>query len=189
MHTNTVHSLLVTLQVFSFPSIVLLVSPARFSVYDEALQRKEIPTHTPHFFFFGCCFFFCLPLTDNLSPAVSATMKNMLTFPRRALLWHKVMDLRPPRSSDDGSSSSQRGAKLTVYLLLTLRVILHFLPPAFFPVFRLFSCLFLAIFRGFTLEPAYEARLIFQHCLIMTTTSHFTLLSPALFLFFFPFFL
>lgn len=112
----------------------------------------------------------------------------MLTFPRRALLWHKVMDLRPPRSSDDGSSSSQRGAKLTVYLLLTLRVILHFLPPVFFPVFHLFSCLFLAIFRGFTLEPAYEARLIFQHCLIMTTTSHFTLLSPALFLLFIPFF-
>lgn len=88
-------------------------------------SKKIPPTHS--------LFFFYLPLTDNLSPAVSATMKNVLTFPRRALLWHKVMDLRPPRSSDDGSSSSQRGAKLTVYLLLTLCVILHFLPPLFSP--------------------------------------------------------
>lgn len=166
-----------------------MVSPALFSVYEEALQLKKNSHPLSPLLFFLVVFFFYLPLTDNLSPAVSATMKNMLTFPRRALLWHKVMDLRPPRSSDDGSSSSQRGAKLTVYLLLTLRVILHFLPPAFFPVFRLFSCLFLAIFRGFTLEPAYEARLIFQHCLIMTTTSHFTLLSPAPFLLFIPFFL
>lgn len=65
------------------------------------------------------------------------------------------------------------------------------LPPTPFPPFfppRLFSCLFLAIFRGFTLEPAYETRLIFHHCLIMTTTSRFTLLSSALFPIFILFF-
>lgn len=181
-HSTTAHTILMTLQDptassrYSLPSIVLLVSPSLFSVYDEAFQlKKKKPTHTP------LNFFLYLPLTDNLSPAVSATMKNMLTFPRRALLWHKVMDLRPSCFSDDGSSSSQRGAKLTVYLRLTLRASSHL----FF--FCLFSSPFLATFTGFTLEPAYETRLFFRHCLIITT-SHFPLLFPACFLFIISFF-
>lgn len=100
--------------VFSLPSIFLLVFPALSSVYDEVLQvKKESHPCFPSFFLVP-------PLTDNLSPAFSATMKNMLTFPRRALLWQKVMDLRPWCSSYDETSFSQRGAKLTVYLRLTL---------------------------------------------------------------------